>query len=102
MQRYRYHELPEPPNAVTIFVLGLLSVLGVCCLLGPIAWLMGSAERAKVRAGYYRDSGLLTAGYVMGIISTILMIVPLIIFVIVMLLMLVGAAGAAAGAGVLL
>jgi hypothetical protein len=100
---YRQPELPDPPNATLIFVLGLLSVLGVCFVLGPIAWIMGSSERARVRAGMYRDNGLLTAGYIMGIISTLLMILPLMIGIIWLLLMLlIGAIVAVSSAGVAL
>jgi hypothetical protein len=95
-QQYRYRELPPPPNATLIFVLGLLSVMGVCFILGPIAWIMGHAERARVRAGRYREDGLLTAGYIMGIISTILMILPLFVALIYILVI---AALAAIGAG---
>ncbi len=97
---HRQRELPEPPNATIVFILGLLGVLGVCFILGPIAWMMGSAERAKVRAGMYRENGLLTAGYIMGVISTILMIIPLTIALIwIVCVMLIGLGGAISSAG---
>jgi len=69
-------ELPEHPNAAAIFVLGLLSLL-TCAPLGFVAWIMGSSARAQVRAGYYRDTGLLTAGYIMGVVASLLMLIPL-------------------------
>ncbi len=97
---YRQPELPDPPNAALIFVLGLLSVLGVCFVLGPVAWIMGSSERGRVRAGMYRENGLLTAGHIMGIVSTILMIVPLILGIIwLLVVLLVGAGAAVSSAG---
>ena len=97
---YRYRDLPEPPNATLIFILGLLGVMGVCFILGPIAWMMGSAERARVRAGMYRENGLLTAGYIMGVIASILMIIPLVIGLIwIVCVMLIGLGAAASSAG---
>jgi len=65
--------LPESTQATAVFVLGLLSIVTCMAILGPIAWALGHAERKKVKAGLVADNGLLTAGYVMGIISTILL-----------------------------
>ena len=91
-------ELPEHPNAVAIFVLGLLSLL-TCAPLGFVAWIMGSSARAQVRAGYCRDTGLLTAGYVMGVVASLLMLIPLAIIVVggflILLIVLIVAAVAA-------
>jgi len=91
-------ELAEHPNAVAIFVLGLLSLL-TCAPLGFVAWIMGSSARAQVRAGYYRDTGLLTAGYIMGVVASLLMLIPLAIIVvggfIILLVVLIVAAVAA-------
>ena len=71
----------EDPNATTIFVLGLFGLL--CCgPLGIAAWLMGNTHRQSVRAGLYRESGLATAGWVLGIIATCLMAFGLLVFVV--------------------
>lgn len=74
--------LPDHPQSVTVFVLGLLSLFfgGVT---GPFALVMGrNARREMAQApGRYRDSGLLTAGWVMGIIGTVLLVLT-VLFVI--------------------
>jgi hypothetical protein len=103
--------LPEPPGAVPVFVFGLLALVSWCPLaavfwplglvawpLGVIAWLWGGSERAAVGAGRYRPSGLLTAGYVMGLISTLLLVIPLLILALVVLLLVACAVGAALAA----
>jgi len=64
---------PPSSQATAVFVLGLLSLVTCMTILGPIAWALGHAERKKVRAGLVADNGLLTAGYVMGIVSTVLL-----------------------------
>jgi hypothetical protein len=71
-----------------------LSLL-LCAPLGFIAWFMGSSAREQVRAGYYRESGMLTAGYVMGIVGALLFLVPLAIIALVLLAIVLIAALAA-------
>ena len=100
--------LPDPPGAVPVFVFGLLALISwlplgaifwplglVAWPLGAIAWLWGGCERSAVRAGRYRCSGLLTAGYVMGLISTLMLLIPLLLFAGFLLLVIVCAAAAA-------
>src|SRR5205823_7654390 len=52
-QRHRRDLMPH--RGTLILVLGLLSVLGivlgVTCVLGPIAWIMGNTDMAEIRAG---------------------------------------------------
>lgn len=64
----------DHPQSTVVFVLGLLSVIGFT-ILGPVAWLMGNSARKQVRERpeQYRAGGLLTAGWVMGIIGTAMM-----------------------------
>jgi hypothetical protein len=68
----------EPHRATTILVLGILSLV-VCQPLGIAAWLMGSADLQKMKAGLMDPSGegQTQAGYVMGIISVVLMVISL-------------------------
>ena len=70
--------LAEPRTAVAVFVLGLLGVLFPCLPLGAIAWILGHSARESVRAGRAAPSGLLTAGWVMGIVGTVIFIVLLV------------------------
>ena len=63
----------EPHRGGTILVLGILSLV-ICGLLGPIAWIMGSIDLAKMRRGEMDNSGygITQAGWILGIIGTIL------------------------------
>ena len=65
--------LPQHPQATTILVLGILSLF--VAITGPFAWYMGSKARKEIAAGRYAESGSVTAGWVLGIIGTIYMIV---------------------------
>ena len=65
--------LPEHPRAVIVLVLGLLGLVtsGLTC---PFAWALGSAARREMRdnPGRWRPSGMLTAGWVLGIVGSVL------------------------------
>jgi len=65
---------PEHPSATTVLVLGILSF--VVGLTAPFAWYLGSKAIKECRTtGMYRPSGTLTAGYILGIIGTVLITV---------------------------
>ena len=67
------------PNAVPALVVG---VVGIATLLvgfpfvSPVAWYLAAKGRREVRQnpGSYRDSGILTAGFVLGIVGTLVAI----------------------------
>lgn len=63
----------EPHRGGLILTLGILSLV-ICGLLGPFAWYMGSEDLQKMRRGRMDKSGygITQAGYILGIISTIL------------------------------
>lgn len=65
---------PPPDNgeAVTVFVLGLLGLVA-CQLLGPVAWVKGNTIRKTAMIMGAPVPGLATAGWIMGIISTIIL-----------------------------
>lgn len=65
-------QLPDHPQSTVVFVLGLLSLF-FGGITGPFALFMGRSARREIasRPGVYRDGGLLTAGWVMGIIGTV-------------------------------
>lgn len=69
-------EPPRSSNATTILVLGILSLV-VCAVMGPIAWWMGSAELKLIDAGLVsrQDRGSVNAGYICGIIGSVLMMI---------------------------
>jgi hypothetical protein len=66
----------EDSQATTILVLGILSLV-ICQILGPIAWVMGNNELAGIDAGRRppQNRGTAQAGRILGIISTVLMII---------------------------
>lgn len=66
----------EDSQATTVLVLGILSLV-LCQVLGPIAWVMGNNELAGIDAGLRppQNRGTAQAGRILGIISTVLMIV---------------------------
>lgn len=75
MSESDYHGSLTPHRGTMILVLGILSLL-MCAPLGIPAWLMGSHDLAEIKAGRMDPEGesLTQAGYIMGIIGSILMI----------------------------
>jgi hypothetical protein len=89
---------------VTMGILGLvLTVFPAVPLaglvLGIIAWVMGSADLAEMRAGRMDPEGQsqTSAGRVCGIIAVVLHIVSVVVVAAFFLCMCLGAAGAGAG-----
>ncbi len=76
---------------IIVFVLGLLSLFGIgfslLLILGPVAWVLGSKARREIASnpGEYRASPLLRAGWIMGIISTVVLAL-VIVFLIILLI----------------
>lgn len=62
----------EHPHGVIVLVLGILGIVGVG-ITGPFAWFIGSRARKEVAAGRYAESSALTIGWVLGMISTVLL-----------------------------
>lgn len=87
---------PEHPQAVTILILGILSLF-FCQLLGPIAWYMGSKAREDVKASDvgYSNANMISIGWVFGIVATCVMIFSVLVMIgFVVLLLLIPASGA--------
>ncbi|MVU80173.1 DUF4190 domain-containing protein [Nocardia sp. ET3-3] len=72
----------DHPQAVTILILGILSLV-LCSLVGPVAWVLGSRARKEIRdsGGAIGGGGMVTAGWVCGIVSSCLMIGAIVFFV---------------------
>lgn len=74
---YGYAPTPQPhPNSTTSMVLGILS-LAVFPILGPFAWYLGAKGRREMadQPGRWGPSSGLTAGIVLGAITTVLVAV---------------------------
>lgn len=91
-----------PHRGVLILVLGIIS-LTVCAPIGIVAWVMGSGDLKKIRAGIMdpEGKGLTMGGMICGIISTVLLILLVLFYALIFLVFgaaaLSGAAGAAGG-----
>jgi hypothetical protein len=83
----------EDSQATTILVLGILSLV-ICQILGPIAWVMGNNELAGIDAGRRppQNRGTAQAGRILGIISTVLMIIGVAFLLILLFIGLVASA----------
>ena len=79
-QRLPYHvsgELPEHPQATLALVLGIVGTAALFVafpFISPVAWYIAGRARREMRhnPGRYRPSGPLTAGYVLGIVGTLI------------------------------
>ncbi len=91
-QQYGYTYLvPNHPQATTALVLGLIGLIGGCLcglplLASPFAWAVGARARREIKEahGQLGGAGNAQAGYVTGIIGTVLL--ALAVFALVLLL----------------
>ncbi len=72
-----YAQAPDHPRATTALVLGILALV-LCGLLGPFAWSIGRSTMHEIDAsgGRWGGRGQAQAGYVLGIVATVLLLVP--------------------------
>ena len=75
---------PDHPKATTSLVLGILGVV-LCQILGPFAWSIGKRTVTEIDASQGRlgGRGAAQAGYVLGIIGTVLLALGLLWIVVV-------------------
>ncbi|MEV4355028.1 DUF4190 domain-containing protein [Nonomuraea sp. NPDC051941] len=66
------------PQGTAILVLGILSLV-VCTFIGPFAWSMGNRALREIdESGYYYENrGMVQAGRICGIVSSVLMMITL-------------------------
>ena len=98
---YGYAVPQEHPQGTTILVLGILSLV-VCGLLGPVAWTMGSKALTEIdrNPAAYTNRGSVSAGRILGIISSVLLIVGIVVTVIAFLVLAVaGTSSSTSGNG---
>ena len=79
---------PDHPKATTSLVLGILGLV-VCGVIAPFAWVMGKRTVSEIDAsgGRLGGRGAAQAGYVLGIIGTVLLglgVLVLVVYLIVM------------------
>ena len=75
LRRVRHHGVPHRGGIILAMGILALVIFPYSTLIcGPIAWIMGSIDLAKIRAGEMDPSGegMVQAGRVLGIISTVL------------------------------
>lgn len=70
---------PDHPRATMVLVLGILGIVA-CQVLGPFAWWMGKKTLDEIDAagGRYGGRGAAQAGYVMGVVGTVLLALALV------------------------
>lgn len=71
------------PNAVLSLVLGIIGVV-LCSLCAPFAWKLGKEAEAAVDAsgGTLGGRGLATAGKILGIIGTVLLVLGVVLLIV--------------------
>lgn len=77
---YGNQPVPNHPRAVTILVLGILSL--VCCqILGPVAWVMGKNTVAEIDAhpGHWTGREMAKVGMILGIVGTGLLVLSAVV-----------------------
>jgi hypothetical protein len=66
--------VPDHPKATTALVLGICSLV-LCQVIGPFAWLVGKRTIDEIDAAQGRlgGRGAAEAGYVLGIVATVIL-----------------------------
>ncbi|MCP2276342.1 DUF4190 domain-containing protein [Nocardia amikacinitolerans] len=87
-----YGPPPDHPQSTTILVLGILGLV-LCQLCAPFAWVMGKRALDEIDAsgGALGGRGNVKAGYVCGIVGTLIMLAYLVGIVAVIIISIVAA-----------
>jgi hypothetical protein len=75
----------EHPSGTTVLLLGILGLV-LCQVLSPIAWVMGGRARKEMASQpgvVWTNSGNITAGWICGIIGTVLVALGVVLVLIV-------------------
>lgn len=83
-----YQYAPDHPKATTTLVLGILGLV-VCGVVAPFAWVMGKRTLEEIDAsnGTVGGRGAAQAGYVLGIVGTVILALGLALVLIYVLFM---------------
>lgn len=94
------YRVPDHPDATKALVLGLVALIGglACYLplvLGPWAWVVGhrAVKQIDAQPGRYEGRGQAMAGYVTGVIASVLLGIGVLALVVFFVFMIVVAAG---------
>jgi TRAP-type C4-dicarboxylate transport system permease small subunit len=73
---------PEPSQATTALVLGILGIV-ICGILAPFAWNIGNKELAAIDAGRRapENRGTANAGRILGIVGTVLLAIGIVFLI---------------------
>ena len=84
---------PDHPKATTSLILGILGIV-LCQIIAPFAWRIGKRTVDEIDAsnGQLGGRGSAQAGYVMGIIGTVLLGLSLLFLVFIIVVAVIGAA----------
>jgi uncharacterized membrane protein YjgN (DUF898 family) len=87
---------PEHPQATTVLVLGILSLV-VCGIIGPFAWTMGNRVIGEIDAsgGQLGGRSNANAGRICGMVATFILGGSLLIGAGIVVIALIGVAGSA-------
>jgi hypothetical protein len=82
-QQIEYDGPVRPHRGGMILAFGILSWV-LCFIFGIVAWVMGNADLAEMRAGRMDPSGegLTQAGRILGMVHILLFIVGMLLFVV--------------------
>src|SRR3954469_13335632 len=86
----------EPHRGGMILVFGILGLM-VCFIFGIVAWVMGKGDLQKMKSGQMDREGeaLTRVGYILGIVSTVIILAAFVIWLLIVVL----AVGAGAARG---
>jgi hypothetical protein len=94
------YRLPDHPESTKAMVLGLIALIGgftcyVPLALGPWAWVVGrrAVREMDAQPGRYEGRGQAMAGYVMGVIATVLLVLGVLLLIGVLALFVVAPGG---------
>jgi hypothetical protein len=83
------YAVPDLPKATAALVVGIVSVAGAfTCVLpvlaAPVAWVLGAQARREIRSApqQWAGEGRATAGMVLGIIGTVLLVLVIVLVVV--------------------
>jgi hypothetical protein len=81
--------VPDLPKATAALVVGIVAVAGAfTCVLpilaAPVAWVLGARARREIRSApqQWGGEGRATAGMVLGIIGTVLLVIAIVLVVV--------------------
>ena len=90
MPQFPTYVLPDHPKATSALVVGIIAVAGtfICglpALASPVAWFLGAQARKEIRQAPQQWGGesKATAGMVLGIIGTVLLVLVVLVFAII-------------------